>query len=88
MTYSAKRDLRIKQVRGQDLAPGMAFHRLVHDGSFAAVIVRIERHMIPARILTAYYAERYPNGMPGGSVYTEPKRYSQTFFDDDLYEVA
>lgn len=67
---------------GRDLAPGD-----VLDGRR---ILRVEKRVIPACVLHSYYAERFPDGMPGASVYFVKERdraSGMTTFDDDYYEV-
>lgn len=75
------------RVLGSELRVGMAFSKRF-GGSFPAVITYIEKYTIPAKVLHSYYAEKFPKGMPGAIVHTQPPMYSQTVFNDEYYEVG
>lgn len=76
------------RVLGSELRVGMAFSKRFDTNSFQCTITRIDRYIIPAKVLHEYYATKHPKGMFGATVHTQPPMYGQTVFDDEYYEVG
>lgn len=54
-------------------------------------IKSIRKTTIPAKVLNKYYADQYPDGMPGAHIYFPHERdrvSSMTVFDNEEYEVV
>lgn len=66
--------------KGRDLRVGMGIH--------GAVITGVRPYTVPAKILHAFYAERFPDGMPGRIVSTMPTCHGFTAFDEETYETT